>query len=31
MPQPLAIESVNHVARLTRHLEESRAFYRDVA
>ena len=30
MPQPLAIESVNHVARLTRHLEESRAFYRDV-
>lgn len=30
MPRPLAIESVNHVARLTRHLEESRAFYRDV-
>ena len=30
MPAPLAIESVNHIARLTRHLEESRAFYRDV-
>ncbi|MGD9644175.1 MAG: VOC family protein [Pirellulales bacterium] len=30
MPEPLAIESVNHVARLTRHLEESRKFYRDV-
>jgi len=30
MPAPLPIRSVNHVARLTRHLEESRAFYRDV-
>lgn len=27
---PLPIRSVNHIARLTRHLDESRAFYRDV-
>lgn len=30
MPQPLPILGVNHVARVTRHLDESRAFYRDV-
>ncbi len=30
MPAPLPIQSVNHVARVTRHLDESRAFYRDV-
>lgn len=30
MPAALAIDSVNHIARLTRHLDESRAFYRDV-
>lgn len=27
---PLPIRSLHHVARITRHLEESRAFYRDV-
>jgi catechol 2,3-dioxygenase-like lactoylglutathione lyase family enzyme len=30
MPQPLPIRSVNHVARTTSRLEESRRFYRDV-
>lgn len=30
MATPLPIKSVNHIARLTRHLDESRAFYRDV-
>lgn len=30
MPAPLPIQSVNHVARLTRHLDEARQFYRDV-
>lgn len=30
MPAPLPIQSVNHIARLTRRLEESKAFYRDV-
>lgn len=30
MAAPLPIQSVNHIARLTRHLDESRAFYRDV-
>lgn len=27
---PLPIRSLHHIARVTRHLEESRAFYRDV-
>lgn len=27
---PLPIRSLHHVARVTRHLDESRAFYRDV-
>lgn len=27
---PLPVRSLHHVARVTRHLEESRAFYRDV-
>jgi catechol 2,3-dioxygenase-like lactoylglutathione lyase family enzyme len=30
MTQPLPIRSINHVARLTKNLEASRAFYRDV-
>ena len=30
MPQPLPLVSVNHIARLTKRLEESRTFYRDV-
>lgn len=30
MPAPLPIRSVNHLARTTRHLEESRAFYKNV-
>ncbi|MFW6124535.1 MAG: VOC family protein, partial [Pirellulales bacterium] len=30
MPEPLPIQSVNHIARITRDLEASRAFYRDV-
>ncbi len=30
MPEPLPIRSLHHVARVTRHLDESRAFYRDV-
>lgn len=29
-PDPLPIESINHVARVTRDLEASTAFYRDV-
>lgn len=29
-PGPIAIQSINHIGRLTRRLEESRAFYRDV-
>ena len=30
MPEPLPIRSLHHVARITRRLDESRAFYRDV-
>jgi catechol 2,3-dioxygenase-like lactoylglutathione lyase family enzyme len=30
MPAPLPIRAVNHLARTTRHLEDSRAFYRDL-
>lgn len=30
MPQPLPIRSLHHVARVTRHLDAGRAFYRDV-
>ncbi len=30
MPDPLPIKSVNHIARVTRDLAASRAFYRDV-
>lgn len=30
MPAPLEIQSVNHVARLTSRLEQSKRFYRDV-
>jgi catechol 2,3-dioxygenase-like lactoylglutathione lyase family enzyme len=30
MPAPLPIRAINHLARTTRHLEESRAFYRDI-
>lgn len=30
MPEPLPIRAINHLARTTRHLEESRKFYRDV-
>jgi catechol 2,3-dioxygenase-like lactoylglutathione lyase family enzyme len=30
MPNPLPISSVNHVARVTRNLAASKAFYRDV-
>lgn len=30
MNAPLPIKSLNHVGRLTRRLDESRAFYRDV-
>lgn len=30
LPAALPISAVNHIARLTRHLEESRAFYRDL-
>ena len=30
MPQPLPIQSVNHVGRITKRVEESRVFYRDV-
>ena len=30
MNKPLAIESLHHISRRTHHLEESRAFYRDV-
>ena len=30
MPTALPILSINHVARNTRHLEETRAFYRDL-
>lgn len=29
-PGPLPIRSLHHVARVTRHLDESRLFYRDV-
>ncbi len=30
MSSPLPIRSLNHVGRLTKHLEASKAFYRDV-
>lgn len=30
MPPPLPLTAINHVARNTRRLEETRAFYRDV-
>lgn len=30
MPEPLPIQFLHHVSRVTRRLEESRAFYRDV-
>ena len=30
MPDPLPLVSLNHVARLTKRVEESTAFYRDV-
>ncbi len=30
MPEPLPITAVNHVGRVTKRLEESRKFYRDV-
>ncbi len=30
MPQSLPVLSVNHMARNTRHLDETRAFYRDL-
>lgn len=30
MPSPLPLKSLHHVARRTRHLEQSVAFYRDV-
>ena len=30
MHEPLPIRSIHHVARVSRHLDESRAFYRDV-
>ncbi len=30
MPEPLPITAVNHVGRITRRVEESRQFYRDV-
>ncbi|HVA50136.1 MAG TPA: VOC family protein [Pirellulales bacterium] len=30
MPEPLPVRSLHHVARVTRNLEASRAFYRDV-
>lgn len=30
MPEPLPIRSLHHVARVTKRLDESRAFYRDV-
>lgn len=30
MPEPLPIRAINHLARTTRHLEESRKFYRDL-
>ena len=30
MTSPLPIRSLNHVGRLTKHLEESKAFYRNV-
>lgn len=30
MPDPLPVRFLHHVSRVTRHLEESRAFYRDV-
>ncbi len=30
MPEPLPITAVNHVGRITKRLEESRKFYRDV-
>ena len=30
MPDPLPIESVNHIARITRDLDASLAFYRDI-
>jgi catechol 2,3-dioxygenase-like lactoylglutathione lyase family enzyme len=30
MPSPLPIESVNHIARVTRDLDASHAFYQDV-
>jgi len=30
VPQPLSIQSVNHVGRTTKRLDESRRFYRDV-
>lgn len=30
MPEPLPLRSLHHVARVTRQLDESRAFYRDV-
>ena len=30
MTAPLPIQQIHHLARLTRHLDESRAFYRDV-
>lgn len=30
MPSPIQVRAINHLARTTRHLEASRAFYRDV-
>lgn len=30
MPAPIKILAINHLARTTRHLEESKAFYRDL-
>ena len=30
MPSPLPIQAVHHVGRLTKRLDESKAFYRDV-
>lgn len=30
MPEPLPITAVNHVGRITKRVEESRKFYRDV-
>ena len=30
MPEPLPLDSLNHIALMTRRLDESRAFYRNV-